>query len=417
MKKQIKRAAAAQPLAQKGFSIPPIMELIIFSMCLILIFLGIFQTIYKTPYSATGIYFDFASKVIHGQIPYRDFSLEYPPLALIFFIIPRLFADGWPLFSILYQVEVMVFAIIGAAVIYKIARRLGKPSWKLLLPYVIGILAIGPITGQQYDMFPAVLMLLSLYFFWTGKHKTSWLFLALGTLTKIYPFVIAPIYLIYYWKNRQFKPLVSGILVFATACLIVLLPFLVISPSSLLSLVNYHSQRGLQIESSYSSILLIADKLGLTSIKLSFNYGSWNLGGTVAALWSKYSIYVMGLGLLAAYGFIYRQIKIGKSQFTRLGAYCVLVITVLLITSKIFSPQYIIWLLPAVVLVLNRWKSTITLLFITIGVLTYLIFPLYYLDLVYLKPFGVVLLFVRDLFLLILGIAAVVSLRKMKSSE
>ena len=205
--------------------------------------------------------------------------------------------------------------------------------------------------------------------------------------------------------------------VFAAVCLLVFLPFLVTSPGSLLSLLNYHSQRGLQIESTYSAILLIADKLGLTSINLIFDYGSWNLGGAVASLWSKYSVYVMAAGLLAAYGFIYRQIKADKSQFTRLGAYCLVVILVLLITSKIFSPQYIIWLLPAVVLVLNRWKATVTLLFITIGVLTYLIFPLYYVDLLYLKPLAVVLLFVRDLFLVILGILTVVSLKQMKSSE
>src|SRR5262249_18701063 len=37
-------------------------------------------------------YFPYASKAIEGQVPYRDYEVEYPVLALPFLLLPRTFA-------------------------------------------------------------------------------------------------------------------------------------------------------------------------------------------------------------------------------------------------------------------------------------------------------------------------------------
>src|ERR1017187_5316375 len=41
-----------------------------------------------------AIYFGYASRIVDGQVPYRDFTLEYPPLALPFFLLPRFFTSN-----------------------------------------------------------------------------------------------------------------------------------------------------------------------------------------------------------------------------------------------------------------------------------------------------------------------------------
>jgi uncharacterized membrane protein len=394
-------------------------QLALFVAAHLIIFIVIFHTIYKTPYSAVVVYFNYASQVLDGNLPYRDFSMEYPPFALVFFLIPRLFASTWQGFSGAFQTEVLIFDLISLFIIYLIARRLGKAPWKLLTVYTLAFLAMGPIIGQQFDIFPAVLTLLSLYFFWRGHHKISWALLALGTMTKLYPVVIAPVYVFYYLRNRQYHNLATTLATFILICLIILAPLLIISPESIQNLIVYHGQRGLQIESTYSALVMILSKLGLTNAATIFNYGSWNLSGSLADFLARASTVILGLLLLLAYWFIYSQIKPGKSQFTRLGAYAILLISITLFASKILSPQYIIWLVPLVPLVFNRFRYSICAVFIAIGAATYIIFPYNYLEMIkYNDHVGlIVVLFLRDILLIVLAILAGMSLKRMKSSD
>jgi len=397
--------------------ISPEFQLAIFSLATVLIFVWLFNTIYTTPYSATGIYYKYASQLINGLVPYRDFSFEYPPFALFFFALPRLLTSNYDTFALYYHYEVLVFVLIGLLVVYSIARRLGKAPWKLMIIYILGILAIGPIIAQQYDIFPAVLAVLAVYFFWLGKHKTSWVLLALGALTKIFPIILAPVFLLYYLRNRQYRYLWSGILVFVAICLVVVVPVFFYGMGAIRELISYHAQRGLQIESSYSSFFLVADKLGMISVIPVFNFGSWNLDSPLANALATLSTYFLVVLLLIAYGFIYNRMKPGKSQFSRLGAYSILVITIVLVSSKVLSPQYLIWLIPFLPLLSGKWRYPMIIVFIVVGILTYYIFPHNYLGLINLRLIVVAALFFRNLLLILLAILAVIELRHMKASD
>jgi uncharacterized membrane protein len=401
----------------KGLFLNPVFEIILFVGIHILIFGLLYHTLYKIQYSATGLYFDYASKVMHGSLPYRDFSFEYPPFSLLFFILPRLLASTWLPFSVFYQIEVVIVDLLGLFLVNLIARRLGKAPWTLMTVYTLCILAIGPITGQQFDIFPAVMTLAAIYFFWLGRHQTSWVLLALGTLTKIYPLAIAPILLLIYLKNRQYKQLASGLGIFAVICLVVVIPFLYYGSESIFNLVNYHAQRGIQLESTYSAILLALRQMGLIQVNWVFNFGSINLDSPLANTVAKMSTFISALALIITYWFIWSRIKPGKSQFTRLAAYSLLVIDVVLVTSKVLSPQYLIWLVPLFPLLFGPWRYHITAIFLIIGILTYFIFPLNYEALEYFKTDAIALLVFRDLLLILLAVILGLSLQHMKPSD
>jgi hypothetical protein len=395
----------------------PELELALFIILQVFIFLILFATYYKIQYTATGIYFDYAGKVLNGQLPYRDFSLEYPPFSLVFFILPRLFTVNYQIYAGIYQLEVLIGSLIGLYIFYRIARRLGMAPWKLLGPYTLCILAMGPIVAQQFDLFPAIMMLLALYFFWIGRHKTSWVMLGLGAMTKVFPVVIVPIFWVYYLRNHQFQRVWSGIVAFVVPCLILTIPLMVISFNSLWNLINYHAQRGIQIESIYGAFILLANQLGWTAEKLVFNFGSWHLSGQLPDTLARLSTYFGVLLLLIAYWFIFRQIKPGKSQFSRLGAYALLVVGITLTTSKLLSPQYLIWLIPLAPLVFSKWRVMTLGVFVAIGILTYYIFPVQYLALLSQNEGPVIALFTRDVLIIVLTGLAVVSLRSMKASD
>jgi len=338
-------------------------------------------------------------------------------LSLIFFSLPRILTSSDALYTTIFQFELLVFDIIGLVLIFDIARRLGEAPWKALSIYTLAVLAVGPIIIQTFDIIPAVMTLAAIYLFWRGKHNASWALLALGTLTKIYPIVIAPIFLLIYFKNRQLKQIRDGAVTFLVVCVITILPFVILGSGSILNLVSYHTQRGVQIESTYSALVLTLAKLGFTTVSAAFSYGSLNIVSPTATVLATLSTYILVVSLLIVYWFIYRQVKPGKSQFTRLGAYALLTIAITMATSKILSPQYFVWLIPIFPLICGRWRTPILAIFIVIGGLTYDIFPLHYAELQSFQATAVAILVVRDILLVLLAVLAVVSLKRMNASN
>ena len=74
------------------------------------------------------IYYDYASRAMQGEVPYRDYLVEYPVLSFPLFLIPRLIvADFWR-YRIAFAVEMFLF---DAAAICLIARMSEKTRGSL----------------------------------------------------------------------------------------------------------------------------------------------------------------------------------------------------------------------------------------------------------------------------------------------
>src|SRR3712207_6087938 len=83
--------------------------------------------------------------LLQGQIPYRDFDLEYPPLSLLPMVIPHLIAFGNEIdfftYSLLFLIEIMVFSSIIMWTLARILIDLHGPTAGLspLRTYVLSI--------------------------------------------------------------------------------------------------------------------------------------------------------------------------------------------------------------------------------------------------------------------------------------
>lgn len=385
-------------------------QLALFGLAHVLIFAVVFNTIYQSEYSGAGLYFDYASNIFEGQLPYRDFALEYPPLSLLFFLLPRLIASSPDRYAVVFGTETLLFSLLGLFLIAVLSRRLKLVPWKSLLIYTIALLAIGPIISRQYDIFPAVTVLLAFYAFLAGKHKTSWALLALATLTKIYPVAFVPLFLLCYICNRQYQLIRSGIITFAITALAITIPFMISSPEGFLTSFSYHAQRGIQIESTYSSILLLGSKLGWLVVEPGFGFGSWNLVGPVADTLARISVILLPVSLLATYWLIYRRMRLSLNPGNEILNYSLLIGTMLLATSKVLSPQYIIWLCPLIPLFSGRLKHALWAVFVVVGALTYYIFPLHYTELIDLNSGMIASLLARNVLVMAMVSLLVVSL-------
>ncbi len=373
----------------------------------VLIFLWVFPSWYQLPHSSTDLYFSYASSIWDGQIPYRDFAVEYPPLALVFFLLPRLLASTPEAYATVFQLQTLLWNVLGLILVLLVSTRWGISPLRSATVYTVALLSIGSIITVRYDIFPAVIVLAALYAAQADRPKVSALLLAVATLIKAYAVVLVPVLLLYHRSRHEIPPLRALLCTYVLSMLVAGLMLLILTDGGLLDVATYHSDRGLQIESTYASVLIAAHLHGLLSVGSEFGYGSWNLSGAVADRLADLSIVCTVLVVVALYGFMLRRSGVGSISVGDTVAWSVALIAAVIVTSKVFSPEYLIWLYPLVPLLFGRGCHAIWVLYIAIGVLTYYVYPLNYWDLVRLSPVVSTVLLIRNVMLLVLGIVAV----------
>ena len=92
--------------------------------------------------------------------------------------------------------------------------------------------------------------------------------------------------------------------------------------------------------------------------------------------------------------------RLGAAQSETVVAYLAATLLVLLLTNKVFSPQYVVWMLPFGAL-LRRPQAYLLLV---ICVLTIVVFPLNYQALLKMQPLLVLILNARNLLLALLAV-------------
>jgi len=260
------------------------------------------------------------------------------------------------------------------------------------------------------------MVLLALYAFCQGKHKTSWALLAVGVMTKLYPVILAPIFLLYHWRHRQNRQAIVGVATFVITTVAIVVPCLLLSPDGFWNSITYHAQRGLQCESTYSSFLLLGQTLGLTSLEIEFSFGSYNLSSPLADILARVSPLLILFSLVAVYWFFHKNqggravvqqtlSPINQPDTARIVNYSIIAILAFMLTSKVLSPQFIIWLYPLIPLIAWRWRLISWLMFIMIGLMTYFIYPVAYGGIIEGDPIPLVIgmLVLRNLSLIILA--------------
>lgn len=390
--------------------------ILIFGLINVVIFMGLFGELSRHFYLGTGELEHFwALKLLDGQVPYRDFEVEYPPLVLLTFVIPALFSHNLTVYTWLFAAETLAMGLVAMVLVAALASRLGISVKKALIIYTLVLLAIGPLIIGRYDLLPAVFAIAALYFFITRRDKLAWAMLALGAAAKLYPIIIAPLFAIYYLRHQQFGRLFQGVAVFAGVILVISIPFIWISPDGFWYTISYHADRGLQSESTYASVLLMGKVLGITQVEGVFNFGSWNITSPLADTLARVSPYI-GVALLAAvYGLyaraLWRKANIRAAMLSldpeparQMINYSSLAVLAFLLASKVFSPQFLIWLAPLLPLATVPARQVWLGLFVVIGALTQYIYPYHYLDFEYGYPYLIGMLAARNLLLAVMAL-------------
>ena len=331
----------------------------------------------------TPVYQRYGEAMAAGQVPFRDFGLEYPPGALPVFVLPALGvatgADSGYVgrYEWLMQLSaaVMLAATAGAALALGASRR--RLALAVLAPAVLP-LALGSVVLSRFDWWPAAFLSVGLLALLAGRWRTGSAVLGLAFVTKIYPAVALPVAIAAAWRARGRGEAAKAAAWFAAATLAVLVPFIALSPQGVWDMVVRQTTRPLQVESLGAGILLALHQAAGVGVELRSGHGSQNLAGSlpdaIGGLQTVVQVLVaVGLWLGFARGPLDRE-RLVRGTAAAVCAFVAL--------GKVLSPQYLIWLLPLVPLVGGRRGLRATGLLLGACILTQLWFPYRYWDLV-----------------------------------
>ena len=368
-------------------------------VALLMVAVGTLPAVGKWHAQDLSLYYEASQELFRGRLPYRDFALEYPPLALLPFALPRLLVFGAELefdgYIWLFLAEGAIFSTVIALVIARIRAPAAAPA---LAVYALLVALTAPLLPWRYDLFPALLTVLALLCVLRERPGWAGVCLGLGIAAKLYPVVLLAVFGVYYIASQNRPALRRLALGGAGALAATLLPFLLLAPGPLLSFLRYHGLRGLQLESLPAGLIVLAQVLGLSPARLEFNYGAMHvvspLAGAVLTLLPILFLLLFGLVLAGAMA-RWRQehASEGRVADESLIAFSVAALLAFIVTNKVFSPQYLIWLLPFAPLLPLRQAG----LLVVICALTIVLFPFNYQHLMKLEPLPVLLLNLRNL--------------------
>ncbi|GBE58407.1 hypothetical protein BMS3Abin01_01343 [bacterium BMS3Abin01] len=356
----------------------------------------------------TPVYYEYAGRIAAGMMPYRDFSSEYPPVAMLLFSLPRLFSgSSYRLFVFWFEVEMLVFSLGIIALLTLLAGRLYRSNSRVALTlalYTLFVLSLGSIVQARFDIAVAFLILACITLFALGRQLPAWALLGLGIMTKIVPVLIGPLFLIAHWRRRQYGDLWRGPAVALLAAAVVSLPFLLAAPAGLAGSFLYHVERPLQIESSWASPLLLAHNFSGYAVRIMNSYGSHNVFASLSDSFAFLSGPVTVLLLLAGYRLYWRRGFDGMGGWSResLIRFAAIAMATFIVGGKVFSPQFMIWLLPLLPLLTSRKDPWPGAIYWVALVLTQWEFPYRYWELYLMRQGMVVEVAMRNLTLAVM---------------
>lgn len=295
-----------------------------------------------------------AQEIFSGTVP----ATEYPPLALVFIALPMVFADTPFGYNVAFIVEMLIFMVAGLFLSSKLATDLGRDAKQGMLLYTVLMILMLEFILDRFDVIPAVMTLGALHLFLSGRREWAFLLLALGTLTKLYPALLFPVLIILLWFNGERRDMLRGALVFIGTGAVAVAVCMATNPDLITGFMGYHGDRPLQIESVASSLVYLLSIPGLTDvwIQSATDPGSFlsdNLRGPLPDAVASMMMPVMVAAIIGVCVLYAWKRRSSSDDGMRLAALAMLgCLMAFVVFNKVFSSQYLIWLIPSVLLVL-----------------------------------------------------------------
>lgn len=351
-----------------------------------LLLLMVFKVITVSPLDVTSdvssIYHGWYEVLKTGTFPQSDVTWQYPPAAALAVLSPALL----PFLG--YTTAFFWLCCAADAVTFALLLRAGNQEGRRLLGawvWLAGVPLLGPTAYARYDLMVTAVAVASLLAV-ARRPRISGALAGFGAMLKVWPALL----LIGTPRDRTRR--VWGTAA-GTAAAIGLF-FLAVMPGAF-AFLTFQGERGTEVESLGSLVFHIARHHGWQGQVL-LNYGSVEFLGPYVELVSRVALALTGI----AFGWLVLW-RLMARTFTAATPFDAGLTAVLLFTttSRVISPQYMIWLVGMAAAGLTVRASVMalpTMLILVATGLTFYEFPAHFSDVVVSNSLGITLLVVRN---------------------
>jgi hypothetical protein len=303
------------------------------------------------------------SRPLHALPP------EYPILTVIPFSFALAAHARW--YRVTFALEMALVAALLYAILLCFRSRRAALAFAFYLVVGGWATAIG-----RFDLIPAGLTLIALLCAQRAWWKWAGLMLALATMFKLYPFVlIVPFFIAqqlwcpgskwYAWRRWD------AMVVCVSVCAALTGLSLALSIEGTLGPFRYFGLRPIQIESFSASLLWLGSLVGYP-VHYVTSYAAINALSPLSSIVTLVATCCLAIGLLFTCWLQWR----GRLD---LPIASIVILLLVIITGKVFSAQYLLWVTPLVAYIgQSNWKWLVS--WGTIGLLTTTIYPYIYLS-------------------------------------
>ena len=277
----------------------------------------------------------------------------------------------WPFGRVTLEAYPWLFAaweaalMLGLGVVLARVVRLGGaggaaiegPSMPVRLTIVTAGAALA--LAWRFDLYPALLVVVALWCALGGRPGAAGIAIGMGVLAKLYPLAVVPALAIPWLMPLDVARLTRFALAVALTIALGLLPFVALAGSDALAFLSYQAQRGLQVESIGGGLSVLGGLIAGQPVEMSFGFSAVQVEGPFARTWlaALPAVTVVGFGLLGLLG--WRRVRAEATSGGDVPARTVVTLAfasvlVLLATSKVFSIQYVVWIVPFAALLPRR---------------------------------------------------------------
>lgn len=283
-------------------------------------------------------------------LPWRDFTVEYPPGMMIAALAPALLTSDEDRYFRLFAIEMEAALTLAVWLAVRTAGRLRPDaSAKALRQAIVLTLALGVIAARRYDPVVALTVAAAVYALVLRQRALAGAALGLAVAMKGVPILLAPIFVIHAVAGRDWKGLASGAAGGAVTLGLAAAAYVAVAGPHALDAIAYHGARPLQIETVYSGLLILAHAFDPTFLSKTFSYGSLNAVSPAEPALRALSTALVVAGVLGSWLYAWRAVGAARDDGERLMSLvrASLACFVAFITlGKVFSPQYCVWLIP-----------------------------------------------------------------------